>query len=64
MGDASAERQVSLSNGRAGATALRGNSYEVVGPDSGPDLGERLRDFSPDTVIGDCRLVEGAACHR
>jgi len=64
MGGASAEREVSLPCGRACATALRGEGYEVVGPDAGPDLGERLRGFSPDMVIGDCRMVEDAACNR
>jgi len=51
MGGASAEREVSLSTGRECAAALRGEGYEVVELDAGPDLGERLRAISPDVVF-------------
>ncbi len=51
MGGPSAEREVSLSSGRECAAALRGEGYEVVELDAGPDLSERLRDISPDVVF-------------
>lgn len=51
MGGASAEREVSLSSGRECAAALRGEGYQVVELDAGPDLAERLRDISPDVVF-------------
>lgn len=51
MGGPSAEREVSLSSGRECAAALRGEGYEVVELDAGPDLSERLREISPDVVF-------------
>ena len=48
MGGPSAEREVSLSTGRACAAALRGEGYEVVELDAGPDLAARLAEMSPD----------------
>lgn len=51
MGGPSAEREVSLSSGRECAAALRGEGYEVVELDAGPDLAERLKEISPDVVF-------------
>ena len=51
MGGASAEREVSLVSGRECATALKGEGYEVIEVDAGPDLSERLRDIQPDVVF-------------
>ncbi len=51
MGGASAEREVSLSTGRECAAALRGEGFEVVELDAGPDLCDRLRQMSPDVVF-------------
>ena len=51
MGGPSAEREVSLSSGRECAAALRGEGFEVVELDAGPDLSERLREISPDVVF-------------
>lgn len=51
MGGPSAEREVSLSTGRECAAALRGEGYEVVEVDAGPDLCEQLRDVSADVVF-------------
>ena len=51
MGGPSAEREVSLSSGRECAAALRGEGYEVVELDAGPDLCERLHEISPDVVF-------------
>lgn len=51
MGGPSAEREVSLSSGRECAAALRGEGYEVVELDAGPDLPERLRAIAPDVVF-------------
>jgi len=51
MGGPSTEREVSLSTGRECAAALRGEGYEVVELDAGPDLGERLQDVKPDVVF-------------
>jgi D-alanine-D-alanine ligase len=48
MGGPSAEREVSLSTGRECASALRGEGFDVVEVDAGPDLPGRLRDLSPD----------------
>ncbi len=48
MGGPSAEREVSLSTGRACAAALRNEGYEVVELDAGPDLAARLTEISPD----------------
>ena len=51
MGGPSAEREVSLSSGRECATALRGEGYEVIEVDAGPDLAARLADVAPDVVF-------------
>jgi len=51
MGGPSAEREVSLSSGRECATALRGEGYEVIEVDAGPDLAARLTDVAPDVVF-------------
>ena len=51
MGGPSAEREVSLSSGRACAAALRGEGYEVVEVDAGHDLPARLSEISPDVVF-------------
>lgn len=51
MGGPSAEREVSLSSGRECAAALRGEGYEVVELDAGPDLYARLQDIRPDVVF-------------
>ena len=51
MGGHSAEREVSLSSGRECATALRGEGYEVVEIDAGPDLAARLIEVAPDVVF-------------
>lgn len=51
MGGPSAEREVSLSSGRECAAALRGEGYEVVELDAGPDLCARLQDIGPDVVF-------------
>ena len=51
MGGASAEREVSLSTGRECAAALRGEGFEVVEVDAGPDLPVRLTEIAPDVVF-------------
>lgn len=51
MGGPSAEREVSLSSGRECAAALRGEGFEVVELDAGPDLPARLAELSPDVVF-------------
>nr|WP_255456215.1 D-alanine--D-alanine ligase [Sedimentitalea sp. CY04] len=51
MGGSSAEREVSLSSGRECAAALRGEGFEVVEVDAGPDLCTRLQDIKPDVVF-------------
>ncbi|MCM2560689.1 D-alanine--D-alanine ligase [Lutimaribacter sp. EGI FJ00015] len=51
MGGPSAEREVSLSSGRACAAALRDAGYQVIEVDAGSDLPERLRDIAPDVVF-------------
>ncbi|MEX0366573.1 MAG: D-alanine--D-alanine ligase, partial [Ruegeria sp.] len=51
MGGPSAEREVSLVSGRECATALRGEGFEVVELDAGPDLCARLQDINPDVVF-------------
>jgi len=51
MGGPSAEREVSLSSGRACATALRDHGYEVVEVDAGADLATRLTTLAPDVVF-------------
>ncbi len=51
MGGPSAEREVSLSSGTACAAALRGEGYEVVEVDAGPDLCSVLADLKPDAIL-------------
>ncbi|MBN2905671.1 MAG: D-alanine--D-alanine ligase [Rhodobacteraceae bacterium] len=51
MGGPSAEREVSLVSGRACATALRGEGFEVIELDAGRDLPARLGDARPDVVF-------------
>ncbi|GGB23573.1 D-alanine--D-alanine ligase [Tistrella bauzanensis] len=51
MGGMSAEREVSLSSGRACADALRGEGYVVTEIDAGADLGARLAEIRPDVVF-------------
>jgi D-alanine-D-alanine ligase len=51
MGGPSSEREVSLSTGRECAAALRGEGYEVVEVDAGPDLAQRLTAIAPDAAF-------------
>ncbi len=51
LGGPSAEREVSLSTGRACAAALRDEHFEVVEVDAGSDLYNDLRLASPDVVL-------------
>ena len=51
MGGPSSEREVSLSSGRACATALRGEGFQVAEVDCGPDLALRLADLRPDVAF-------------
>ena len=51
MGGPSAEREVSLSTGRECAAALKGEGFEVVEVDAGPDLPARLTEIQPDVVF-------------
>ncbi|WP_235824015.1 D-alanine--D-alanine ligase [Falsiruegeria mediterranea] len=51
MGGPSAEREVSLSSGRECAAALKGEGYNVIELDAGPDLSERLQKIKPDVVF-------------
>lgn len=52
MGGPSAEREVSLSSGRACASALREKQgYNVVEVDAGPDLCAVLTELKPDVVL-------------
>lgn len=51
MGGPSAEREVSLSSGRACAAALREAGYRVVEVDCGPDLYARLTEIRPDVCF-------------
>ncbi|MCV2888807.1 D-alanine--D-alanine ligase [Ruegeria aquimaris] len=51
MGGPSAEREVSLVSGRECAAALRGEGFEVIELDAGPDLCDRLREVAPDVVF-------------
>jgi len=51
MGGPSAEREVSLSSGRECAAALRGEGYEAIELDAGPDLPARLAEVSPDVCF-------------
>jgi D-alanine-D-alanine ligase len=51
MGGPSAEREVSLSTGRACAAALREHGYDVTEIDAGADLAQRLVALAPDVVF-------------
>ena len=51
MGGPSAEREVSISSGRACAAALRERDYKVVEVDAGRDLCAVLDDLKPDAVL-------------
>ena len=51
MGGPSAEREVSLSSGRACAEALRAAGYEVAELDAGADLAARLEASKPEVVF-------------
>jgi D-alanine-D-alanine ligase len=51
MGGPSAEREVSLSSGRACAAALREREFQVIEVDAGPDLSGVLSDQKPDVVL-------------
>ena len=51
MGGLSAEREVSLSSGKACAAALREAGYRVVEVDCGLDLPVRLADLKPDVAF-------------
>lgn len=51
MGGPSAEREVSLSTGRACADALREAGYRVVEVDCGPDLPAQLAAIKPDVAF-------------
>jgi len=51
MGGPSAEREVSLSTGRACAEALRGEGFAVTEIDAGPDVVADLRAAAPDVVF-------------
>lgn len=50
-GGPSAEREVSLVSGRECAEALRGEGFEVVELDAGPDLASVLQSEKPDVVF-------------
>jgi D-alanine-D-alanine ligase len=50
-GGPSAEREVSLVSGRECAAALRGEGYEVIEIDAGPDLVAQLEQAAPDVVF-------------
>ncbi|MCT4553393.1 MAG: D-alanine--D-alanine ligase [Pelagimonas sp.] len=50
-GGPSAEREVSLVSGRECAAALRGEGYEVIEIDAGPDLVVQLEQAAPDVVL-------------
>ncbi|HHB80710.1 MAG TPA: D-alanine--D-alanine ligase, partial [Aliiroseovarius sp.] len=51
MGGMSAERDVSLSSGKECAAALRGEGYDVVEVDAGPDLAVRLAEIATDVAF-------------
>ena len=51
MGGPSAEREVSLSSGRACAAALREQNYQVIEVDAGRDLCSVLQSEKPDVVF-------------
>jgi D-alanine-D-alanine ligase len=51
MGGLSAEREVSLSSGRACADALESAGYRVTRIDAGRDVAQRLAEIAPDVVF-------------
>ena len=51
MGGPSAEREVSLSTGHACADALRGEGFEIIEIDAGPDVVADLKAAAPDVVF-------------
>ena len=51
MGGLSSERPVSLSSGKAVASALEGEGYKVTSVDVGPDLAEQLTQIAPDVCF-------------
>ncbi len=51
MGGPSAEREVSLSSGHECATALRGEGFDVVELDAGPDICACLKEIEPSCVF-------------
>ncbi len=51
LGGQSAEREVSLSSGAECGKALRGEGFEVVELDAGPDVAARLIEVAPDVVF-------------
>jgi D-alanine-D-alanine ligase len=51
LGGRSVEREVSLVSGRECAAALRGEGYEVIEVDAGPDLASVLTSEKPDVVF-------------
>ena len=51
MGGPSAEREVSLSSGRACAAALRDQGYQVIEVDADRDLSSVLQSHNPDVVF-------------
>ncbi|WP_425092733.1 D-alanine--D-alanine ligase [Tropicimonas sp. S265A] len=51
MGGRSSEREVSLSSGRGCAAALRGEGFDVVEVDAGPDLPDQIKAVNPDVVF-------------
>ncbi|PIE14692.1 MAG: D-alanine--D-alanine ligase [Rhodobacterales bacterium] len=51
MGGPSAEREVSLTSGRECAAALRGEGFEVIEVDAGPDLAAVLAEIKPDVCF-------------
>ncbi|BBU57355.1 D-alanine--D-alanine ligase [Mameliella alba] len=50
-GGPSAEREVSLVSGRECAAALRGEGYQVIELDAGPDVAARLQEAAADVVF-------------
>ncbi len=51
MGGWSAEREVSLSSGRACVEALKGSGYEILPLDVGHDVGKVLTELKPDVAL-------------
>lgn len=51
MGGWSAEREVSLSSGRACVEALQGSGHEIIPVDVGHDIGKVLTEMKPDVAL-------------